>query len=336
MAQTDYYVNYSTGTDGAGNGSSGTPYKTIQYALDDIGITHGTGTDGDRLLLDTGTTHVLSQTLDLDSYGATPSSSAPLSIHGDGGRAVIDAGGYQFGEGNSGTYDFDSIHLYNLEIYNGPAAAALVELGTACSVVMCELHQTDDTPLEMSHYGQVMACDLYDYDSWGIDIGIYSKVCNCFLHDGPTYSGGGIFLQDYGAAVNNILHTDGAGIDFQGNCCLAIHNTLLHLSGGTSTDGIRAGGSSFWNHMIANNIICGFTNGIDFESSDRYHNVINNTFYNCTNKFVNDSTAMINELGTLEPSDNPLAERGPLTYANRYAYFEPVGTSRGAAYPYST
>ena len=98
MAQTDYYVNYGSGVDSPGNGSSGSPYKTIQYALDDIGTTHGTGAYGDRLLLDTGTTHVLTQDLDLDSYGITPLTTAPLFIEGDAGRATINCGGYKFCE----------------------------------------------------------------------------------------------------------------------------------------------------------------------------------------------------------------------------------------------
>jgi len=97
MATTQTYVDYGSGSDATGDGSIGTPWKTLQYAFDHL--TRDT-TDGNQVNLKAGTAHVNSAALDLATLiaGGALSTTAPLIIRGytsaanDGGMAEIDCG----------------------------------------------------------------------------------------------------------------------------------------------------------------------------------------------------------------------------------------------------
>ncbi|MCG8430736.1 MAG: hypothetical protein MJA29_06170 [Candidatus Omnitrophica bacterium] len=123
---TEYYVNFSTGTDdlAAGRGASdGDPWKTIKYAIE-TGITRN-ATSGDRVNCKDNATHTVATAIDVTQYAADATSAAPLIVQGytstpnDGGLADIDVDtGVAFQSSGS----FDHSYWKDLDIegnYNG-------------------------------------------------------------------------------------------------------------------------------------------------------------------------------------------------------------------------
>ena len=93
-AFTLYYVDTASGVDSVGNGTStgASAYATVQYALNDIGTTHGIGTVGNQINIKGDDT--ITTTLTLATYGA-PATASPLVFKGytttanDGGQGAI-------------------------------------------------------------------------------------------------------------------------------------------------------------------------------------------------------------------------------------------------------
>ena len=98
MALTNYFVDPAAGSDDTGDGSIGTPWASVQHALDSI---TRDATNGDQVNIKSGTADVLAATLDLTTYG-TPTATAPLVLRGytsaanDGGVGVLSGGGGGF------------------------------------------------------------------------------------------------------------------------------------------------------------------------------------------------------------------------------------------------
>ena len=96
FAGTEYYVDYSAGTDdlAAGRGDTdGDPWQTLKYAIE-TGITRNSST-GDRINLKGNVTHTVAATASLSDYVVSASEAAPLLIQGytsaanDGGIAYL-------------------------------------------------------------------------------------------------------------------------------------------------------------------------------------------------------------------------------------------------------
>lgn len=93
-APTNYYVDPLNGNDSTGNGTSGTPWKSVQKALNTI---TRNASNGDQINVRDTADDVLAASLSFTTYG-TPTPSAPLVVRGytttagDGGRATLDGG----------------------------------------------------------------------------------------------------------------------------------------------------------------------------------------------------------------------------------------------------
>ena len=146
----DYYVDGDSGNDTTGDGSSGTPWATIDKAFTTV---TRDATDGDRVLIKAragGAAYTLSSSLDLASYAATASAGAPLILEGygstigDGTRAII--------SGNSSVQiinanAFDYCQLKYLELKDSPSTC--VRLDNNNKIFQCLFRNSGDVALHV-------------------------------------------------------------------------------------------------------------------------------------------------------------------------------------------
>jgi len=144
MPVNHYYVRALNGTDAPGGGGShATAYKTIQYALDDIGATHGKGAQGDQVNICDEATNYPAAALSLAAYGV-PASGAPLILRGytatanDGGRGSISRPGGSIISGGT----ISHTHLRDLVLTGGVSTTPLVRLGDYCELTSLEMIPT--------------------------------------------------------------------------------------------------------------------------------------------------------------------------------------------------
>lgn len=344
-APTNYYVNPSTGADSAGNGSSGSPYKTMQYALDDIGTTHGRGADGDQVNLDSVAKDTLSSAISLATYGS-PTAQLPLIIRGfddtanDGGVGEIDCGG------SNGLFSsaYNFVKLVDLKVHNA-GTAHVISLGAGILILRCEVYDTTARAVSVENSVLVQGCNIYD-----AAYGLYCAndaafvIGNYFKNSGTTDFTYAIQLSGVtSTAMRNIISVDAAsgGINCAGNGAIACNNSLLAVSSsGAGSIGIR-NGSGTHSHTIHNNIVEGFVKGIDKETEDETsHSFSANAAYNNGTDYAGDAT---NRIFAFDDGDNEeltataFAKDGLDTFANRMSYFAPLdegnvlGGSFGAA-----
>jgi hypothetical protein len=133
MPVNHYYVRATNGTDAPGGGGShATAYQTVQYALDDIAVTHGKGAQGDQVNISDEAVHTLGASLSLATYGA-PASGAPLILRGytatanDGGGRPGPVGGRSPGRQHE-----DARAPGDLDLTGGVYTTPLVRLGNYC------------------------------------------------------------------------------------------------------------------------------------------------------------------------------------------------------------
>jgi len=146
MAITQNYVDYGGGSDATGDGTIGTPWKTLQKAFDTL---TRNATDGNQVNLKAGTPHVNAAALDLATFisGGALAEAAPLIVRGytaaanDGGVGEIDCGGATMWA--AATYDY--VILADLEIHSG-GDNNLVVLDTYCALFRCEVHKGASSP----------------------------------------------------------------------------------------------------------------------------------------------------------------------------------------------
>jgi len=307
MSISHYFVRPTNGADVAGVGTTHmTAYKTTQFALNDIGGTHGRNTvDGDQINICDSSLEgadVLAAPLTLVTYG-TPTSAAPLILRGyiaitnDGGVGEINCNGtIMWASG------YSNIILADLEIHNA-GNNNLVQLGTNIHVFRCELHQTGvnaGTRILLSlNAGLVTGCYLHHTGNWGNNICIsiaHGLVQGCFVDLGTTTKDGIILTSPgYMTVLGNIVRSNLAAssgiISYGVSTSLVIGNVVYNLAAGTAS-GIRMGdaaGEYGWN--IRNNIVCGWSGagGAGVRVTDNLYVVGYNAYYNnTTNLLVGD------------------------------------------------
>lgn len=258
---TEYYVDPSTGSDTTGDGSSGTPWASIQHALDNI--TRDTS-NGDRINLADTAANTLSAGLSLTTYG-TPTDQAPLAIvgwdNGGGtGRGEIDNNGNTlFSSGSN-----NGIILVSLDIHNG-GTGNLVVVNRRCAVVACKLYDADGILLSMDG-GRVHGCEISDGGGVGVD-SRHLVISHCYIKQGATREfSTGISASGTSGGLHasfNVLNLDGGttGISYSSDELSAAeiaNNTLYYNGSSGTTRGIRLDGTGTV-HTITNNIIEGVT-----------------------------------------------------------------------------
>ena len=296
MAISQYYVDYGAGSDATGDGTIGTPWKTIQKALDTI---TRNSTDGDQINVKAGTAQVLGASLTLATYG-TPKESAQLVLRGytsaanDGGMGEIDCGGYTMWAAK--TYDY--IMLIDLECHtfgdnNG------IALDDYITIFHCEVHKGASTPswkylitLTGPSMHNVTGCYVHDPGDGNsrcisantVGGRIYGNYVVC---DTLMDAGCGIYAT-YAMTSNNIVVCKGTGqigIYAFGGGSNQTNNIVYNTTAGTGSGiFVYLGGR---NQICLNNIVVGWSGaggeGIG-ASADFFGGY--NAFYNNTSNYT--------------------------------------------------
>ena len=296
MPVTNYYVRATNGTDAPGGGGShATAYQTIQYALDDIGATHGKGAAGDQVNICDEATNSPAAALSLAAYGV-PATGAPLILRGytsvanDGGRGSIDRTGGAVINDAALTH----VHLVDLDLKGGSGGTAVVRLGNYCVA-----HNLDLTPsalnvangLNLAEHSRITGNRLRYLAGvanfvYGLQLAATAFVMGNFL-DGCIISGNddvlflGNIVRVRAANYNGIMSGFGHSI--------AVGNIVYNLTAGT-VPGIYLGNwTARRNHMALNNIVCGFSGvggkGIASYTGERVWMAGHNAYWNNTTNY---------------------------------------------------
>lgn len=256
-APTNYYVDPQNGNDTTGDGSIGTPWQTVQHALDTI---TRDGSDGDQINIRDTADDVLSAALSFTTYG-TPSDGAPVIFRGytsaanDGGVGGLSGGGSVAIVTSTG---LDSIHFIDMHLHN-TGSNTIVQIDNGCLFARCEFdNSTGD----------------------GIDGDLGNVVIDCYFHniggDGVDIQGNGVFFctfenetNDFVRAIlisgssscivlGNIVKVDGASDGIEYDDQTMIVNNTVWSDGGTGA-GIDGPGTASPRCVIINNIVEGFS-----------------------------------------------------------------------------
>lgn len=179
----NYYVRPVNGADVAGQGTThATAYQTPQFALNDIGATHGQGVNGDQVNICDEGVCTLGAALSLAGYGAT-AWDRPLILRGytavanDGGQGILDgAGAFAMIAGSP-----QQTHLVNLWLRNS-GATNLVTLGIRSNLLFCTLSDTTGAAATGTVSGIIRGCYIYNAaKAWASTVATWGKVLDSFL-----------------------------------------------------------------------------------------------------------------------------------------------------------
>lgn len=242
MAITHSYVDYGAGNDTTGDGTIGTPWKTLQKAFNTL--TRNT-TDGNQVNLKAGTAHVNAAALDLTTFvaGGALSATAPLILRGytsaanDGGIGEIDCGGatmfasaydylvladlecHTFGDAN-GVAIGGSCVLWNCEIHKGassPSGRNLINCTNDVRVLNCYIHSAGAGAARGINAGSsLFAAGNYIAIGSSVSGASYSLVCGAgstITHNiiAAAHAGTTGMYAGYGVVTNNVLRNAAAG-----------------------------------------------------------------------------------------------------------------------------
>jgi len=259
VAITHTYVDYGAGNDTTGDGSIGTPWKTLQKAFDSL--TRNT-TDGNQVNLKAGTAHVNAAALDLTTFiaGGALTLAAPLIIRGytsaanDGGMGEIDCGGAQM---FAGTYSY--LVLVQLKIHNGAAGGNIVNLNSFCTMIACEVVKgTSNSSYGIYGYGSGMflGCWIHGKIANSLRIGASTIVVGCHIAD---FTSRGIWTNGACEIRDNILITSGNVnmIPVATSGEINIVGNAFYSTSASTAQGINASAGIYG--TVVNNIFVGFS-----------------------------------------------------------------------------
>jgi len=268
MAITLYYVDPAGGNDTTGDGTIGTPWATVQKALDTI----TQGTDGDQINLKNGSADVITASLDFSTYG-TPTIAAPLVIKGytsvanDAGKGEISAGGSNILIVNNSSFDF--LTLIDLKIGNTGTSSILL-LDNACDVHFCEIHTSSNKNVmtfgnNCTFYANYVHTTTYTGTLGGVLNHETALICVKNYFDIGTMKASGILKGGSGKGDCNIdrnifkaNNVDGSAILAQGQRYTITNNSFFNESAGTEY-GINYQQNQVTKAVITGNIIEGYS-----------------------------------------------------------------------------
>jgi len=336
-ALTNVYVAATSGNDGTGDGSSGAPYKTLQYLLNN----HTKDTTNGNFINLSGT-DVLSASLSLATWGAGSATARQVFrtwVGGPDGDGVID--------GNAGNFvifagGVNYITFYDLELTNTGTASILTNLQFG-EVINCIVHKSGTTGIHCGG-GTNFISNNYIYDCAVVGVqGATSgvQIISNYFANGPTNdfssSFGAILTQANQCSIyRNILSIDSASLGIviaDGVLGTLVKNNSILSASGTGK-GIVCGNASL--SYILNNLVEGFSGvgGVGISATGDLLMSSNNALYNNTTQYsITDQTVLGDDNETLGAT--PFAKSGSDTFANRAVYFAPVDTGnvQGGAYP---
>ena len=282
MAWTEYYVDPASGSDSTGTGSIGSPWASVQHALDNV-----TPSGRDRINLKAGAVDSYTTYLDFSTFAPSNTGNNVLiqgytSAAGDGGLGQI--------TGSSGLINEASrsgIHLVNLDlnISNISTSVAGIKIGNESTVVGCSINCSMAGNAEaVSLYTRSYFMDNYYECSNAKGRVVASQVHrNIIKQNNPSGSNASLILNaSYGCATFNVvwnkLTDSGYGI-YCNDATLCAYNTVFSEGASTGT-GIYGFGQRM---TVFNNYIEGFSGsgGIGVYTPGRVY-VTGNAFFNCT------------------------------------------------------
>ena len=285
-----YYV-ATTGTDGPGCGTVGSPCRTIQYAA-------GLVEQGDTVLINPGT-YTGGITVDTDG-----TASEPITFRANGAGVVIEGSG---GERDAFFITWaDYVVVEGLTIQHADRAGMRIDNAHHVTVRDCTFADNGTWGLftDFSDYTTVEDCESYgSVDEHGIYISNSSDYptirgnrlhhnSRCGLHMNGDLSMGGDGIISYALVEGNVIYENGdgggSGINMDGVTHSLIRNNLLYdnHASGISIYQID-GGSGSQNNRVLNNTIVMASDGRwainipePYSSTPNSHNqVFNNILY---------------------------------------------------------
>lgn len=309
-APTNYYVDYGAGDDATGTGAVGTPWKTIQHALDTI----TQGASGDQINIKAGAAQVLGAALSLATYG-TPASDKPLIFRGytsaanDGGKGEISgADTYQIFASTTINY----LHWIDLTIGNAKSGAvAVMQVNDYCQFINCDINANNGSAksaycIDCDIGCLIAGCHLEGSYYMGLSLDNSCVVLGNYIeHPGESSAAAISGLgRSFVTVMGNIVvvtDTRTTGITIEGSTHTIVGN-VVYATVANTQHGIFAseGHIARVNSIVANNIVCGFSgagaNGIEIGLVGLGGFVGHNAFYNNTSDYnggtyVYDATA---------------------------------------------
>lgn len=296
MAISNYYVDPVGGNDTTGDGSIGTPWATVQKALDTI---TRNGTDGDQINVKAGGADVLSSALSLTTYGTSLSAAAPLIIRGY--TSAANDGGIGQVSGNSSVAVFSGtvshFQIVDMSIING--VDGFSNSGATVKIINCSFTGNSgayacrvgaSSMVERCYFsGNSSTADLYFSNSGG------AAYHNYIAKSSGSY---GIQTASGNAIVGNIVNLGGTGllgIFCQGGTCFVMLNSVYNSTAGTSR-GIYINANT--NSTVVNNIVEGFSgaggDGIEIVNNSIIAVYGYNAYYNNTSSLTNGGKIDVN------------------------------------------
>ena len=201
MAISQYYVDPDAG-DNLDDGSLSTPWKTVQYALDNI--TQNT-TDGDQINIKAGVDDVLTAALSLTTYG-TPALAYRLIFRGY--TSVAKDGGIGGISGN-GSYTMfapapSHIVLIDLHLHNS-GAEDVANLNDYCYMDNCEVNNSTGDGIYADAYCIIRNCYVHDTGYYAGRAGAGTIFDTCVFVSGSINCRLVSLSGSYSALVNSIL-----------------------------------------------------------------------------------------------------------------------------------
>jgi hypothetical protein len=256
---TTYYV-ATTGTDGPGCGTVGSPCRTIQYAADLVG-------PGDTVLVNPGT---YAGGITVETGGTA---SEPITFQANGTGVVINGSG---GERDAFFITWaDYVVVEGLTIQNATRAGMRIDNSYHVTVRNCTFANNGTWGLftDFSDYTTVEDCESYGAaDEHGIYISNssdhptirgnrlhHNNSCGLHMNGDISMSGDGII--SYALIEDNIIYENGvaggSGINMDGVTHSLIRNNLLYdnHASGISIYQINGGSGSHDNRVLNNTIV---------------------------------------------------------------------------------
>lgn len=302
MAITNYYVRATNGADVAGQGTTHmTAYQTPQFALDDVGATHGKNvTEGDRINICASAlegANVLAAPLSLVAYGA-PGTYAKLTLRGY--TAVANDGGVGEIDCNANTMwadaTADNINLIDLDIHNG-GAHTLVALDSSIWIMRSALHDTEGNfgLLSTGLSSLVAGSRFYDAGSAGAATASVCSVNGAYFVGNYVRTSAFVLTGIYSGTTQSVIDGNivvvdrngaGRGIYLISRPYNVVGNVVYHTFGNSTAQGMLLGGGAVYTGgMIDNNIVCGFAGagGVAIQLNNETTAFLgHNAFYNNT------------------------------------------------------
>ncbi|MHA2100683.1 MAG: right-handed parallel beta-helix repeat-containing protein [Candidatus Kariarchaeaceae archaeon] len=329
---TNYYVDPSTGDDGTGDGTSGTPWKTVQKALDTI--TKDT-TNGDRINISHSATDTLGAQLDFTTYGFG-SIGAPLVFQGwvngsqgngalrSGMGRISGSGTYSvIGEGSTGDY-----FIFNDMMFDDSGSNQIINGDDFIVVSNCHFENASNTLLNIGGAGTVLNSSFKRTD--GGTTGNVVDIDNVLFFNNYIEANGGVTAlvcavtteSNILSNIINISRIAQHGIILR-RAAHCIGNTIYNSTAGTGA-GIFVQDRDWI--TIVNNYVEGFSGagGDAWDITGEIEVWGYNKWNNCTNHA--DPTARVDLGNTGEITPSPLADPGSGDFT--------VGTAlKGAGWP---